>query len=46
MTLKTAASLITVASGSGLGQMSGKNSLVWGGDRGFQGIFPQLVLLG
>lgn len=43
MTLKTAVFLITVASGSGLGQMSGKNSLVWGGDGAVQGI---LLLLG
>lgn len=41
MTLKAAASLITVASGSGLGQVSGKNSLVW--DEIVQGI---LLLLG
>lgn len=43
MTLKTAASLITGASGSGLGQMSGKNSLVWGGDGAVNG---GLLLLG
>lgn len=43
MTLKTAASLITVARGSGLGQMSGKNSLVWGEDGAVQ---DALLLLG
>lgn len=38
MTLKTAASLITVASGSGLGQMSGKNSLGWGSSEYFTSV--------
>lgn len=46
MTLKTAASLIAGTSGSGLGQMAGKNSLVWGGDGGVQVILSLLGLLG